>query len=83
MIDNAKPVPISGVFDYNSIEDAHDRLYHNNGRVGGLSTGWLNVDRFYTVRAGEVTIVTGIPSHGKSEVVDIIEGIIETQLKKV
>ncbi len=72
VIDNAKPVPISGVFDYNSIEDAHDRLYHNNGRVGGNSTGWLNVDRFYTVRPGEVTIVTGIPSHGKSEVVDAL-----------
>lgn len=71
-IEEAKPVPVSGVFDYSSIELANDRLYHNNGREGGLSTGWFNVDKFYTVRPGEVTVVTGIPSHGKSEVIDAI-----------
>jgi twinkle protein len=72
MIEGAKPVPVSGVFDYSSIELANDRLYHMNGREGGESTGWYSIDQFYTVRPGEVTVVTGIPSHGKSEVIDAI-----------
>lgn len=36
----------------------------------GISTGWDTLDQFYTVMAGELTIVTGIPGHGKSEVLD-------------
>ena len=32
----------------------------------GFSTGWMALDPFYTVVPGELTIVTGIPNHGKS-----------------
>jgi twinkle protein len=71
-IENAKPVPVSGLFTTNDVSDLLDSLYHDNGREGGLLTGWTNVDKLYTVRAGEVTVVTGIPSHGKSEFVDAL-----------
>lgn len=32
----------------------------------GLSTGWYSMDPFYTVVPGELTVITGVPSHGKS-----------------
>jgi 5S rRNA maturation endonuclease (ribonuclease M5) len=65
-IEEAKPVPISGIFEMHDFENELDKLYHNNGRESGLSTGWYSVDELYTVRPGEVTVVTGIPSHGKA-----------------
>ncbi len=71
-IEEARPVPISGIFEVPDFENELDKLYHNNGRECGLSTGWLGADRLYTIRPGEVTVVTGIPSHGKSEIVDAI-----------
>lgn len=40
---------------------------YKSGWKPGLSTGWPNLDKFYTVRECEFTIVTGMPSHGKSE----------------
>lgn len=38
----------------------------------GESTGWHNLDRFLTVAKGQLDIVTGVPSHGKSEFIDAL-----------
>ena len=38
----------------------------------GLSTGWSSLNRHYTVMQGHLDIVTGVPSHGKSEFVDAL-----------
>jgi twinkle protein len=43
--------------------------YHN-GFAKGLSTGWFDLDRFFTIRPGELTVITGVPSSGKSEFLD-------------
>ncbi len=58
-------IPIDGVF---TSEDYYEELLslYDNGLQGGESTGWADVDELYTVRPGEMCIVTGIPSHGKS-----------------
>lgn len=40
------------------------------GLQKGMSTGWRSVDELYTVRPREWTLVTGIPSHGKSTWLD-------------
>ena len=40
--------------------------------ASGVSTGWHNVDRIYTVVPGQLTVVTGIPNSGKSEWVDAL-----------
>src|SRR5690606_15857985 len=45
------------------------RLYHH-GWEKGVSTGWDELDRFYTVRPGEFTVVTGIPNSGKALALD-------------
>jgi twinkle protein len=47
------------------------RLYET-GLEGGVSTGWRTVDRYFTVRKGELTLVTGIPGHGKSAFLDAV-----------
>lgn len=44
-------------------------LYETGYRRGD-STGWPGMDEFYTVRRGELTIITGIPGHGKSSWLD-------------
>ena len=47
------------------------RLYRD-GVPPGDSTGWPSVDKFYTVAAGQMTLVTGIPGMGKSEWLDAL-----------
>jgi hypothetical protein len=49
-----------------------DKLYdiRDRGYVRGESTGWQNLDPFYTVMKGQFTVVTGMPSSGKSQFVD-------------
>jgi len=71
LIQEAKPLPVAGLF---GLDDMFDKLImlYEDGQPGGKSTGWLNFDNNYTVREGEMTIVTGIPSHGKSEFIDAL-----------
>lgn len=47
-----------------------DRL--TQGTDTGVSTGWDNLDRFYRVPRGMVTVVTGVPGHGKSTWLDCL-----------
>ena len=54
-----------------SIVDLVSNLY-NNGMSSGLNTGWELLDKYYTVMPGQWTIVTGIPSHGKSSFLDAL-----------
>lgn len=70
-IDNATPYPIAGVFDVLELSDKIDQLY-NKGFERGHKTGWAALDEFYTVRPGEMTIVTGIPNSGKSNWMDAL-----------
>lgn len=70
-ITDAKPVPLDGVF--NIVDLASDVVsIYQEGLRGGLSTGWASVNKYYTVRPGELTVVTGIPSHGKSQFLDAL-----------
>lgn len=57
-----------------SIPKFMDRINHfyENGVERGISTGFKTIDEFYTVRKRELTIFTGIPNHGKSEILDAI-----------
>lgn len=71
IIDTAKAVPVIGLYEVSAFSEEVDRLYEN-GVEQGLSTGFLNLDDYYTVRAGEWTLVSGIPSHGKSNLMDAI-----------
>lgn len=58
-----------GVYSVDDLSDAIDDLYEQ-GLTGGASTGWPALDWNYTVKRGQWTIITGIPGHGKSAVLD-------------
>lgn len=70
-IEYAEPLPIVGAY---AVADLIGELetHYAEGLPKGVSTGWLNLDRNYTVRPGEWTLVTGIPGHGKSEFLDAL-----------
>ncbi len=70
-LDHAELYPLAGVFEIDDLSDRIDRLY-TNGWERGVSTGWDEVDQFYTVRPGEFTVITGIPNSGKSNWLDAL-----------
>lgn len=70
-LEEAKAYPLAGVIEVSSIYRDIDALYEE-GEKPGLSTGWRNLDEFYTVRPGEMTVVTGIPNSGKSNWMDAL-----------
>ena len=45
---------------------------HRNGMPSGDKTGWEELDKHYTVLPGQLTIITGWPSSGKSEFADAL-----------
>lgn len=47
-----------------------EQLWRDGGLPSGDKTGWPSVDKFYTVAPGQMTILTGWPSSGKSEWLD-------------
>lgn len=65
----AQPFPINGVFSVIDLSDKVDVLWER-GWERGHSTGFANLDEYYTVRPGEFTVVTGIPNSGKSNFLD-------------
>jgi twinkle protein len=71
LVTAARPFPVEGVI---TPSDCLDNLLYeyNNGVTGGKDTGWRNLDELYTVREGEMTIVTGIPGSGKSNFIDAL-----------
>lgn len=71
LLDTAKPIPVKGLFDVDDVEDKLDELYYKGLRRGS-STGFATLDQYYTVVPGQWTVVTGIPGHGKSNVLDNI-----------
>ena len=71
LIDNCKPWPISGLYDSQHFFEQVDEIY-DRGMGKGESTGYPSLDDIYSVSPGMLTIVTGHPSSGKSELVDQI-----------
>lgn len=70
-IRDAQPLPIEGAYNIVDFYEAILRRYNGESQKG-LSTGWPSIDKHYSVLAGEWTLVTGIPGHGKSEWVDAL-----------
>lgn len=68
---NAREYPLHGVIEVQQLAPYIETLYEEGERPG-LSTGWRNLDEHYTVRPGEMTVVTGIPNSGKSNFMDAL-----------
>lgn len=70
-VNQATPLPIRGLYELTDFEKELV-TYFDGGMAAGVSTGWPNVDKLYTVVPGQLTVVTGIPNSGKSEWVDAL-----------
>lgn len=68
-VENATPWPVSGIITVKQLIPALMYIYEH-GMPRGCSTGWPLLDEYYTVRQSECTIVSGVPSHGKTAVLD-------------
>ena len=70
-IDNPAPFPLSGVY---AASDYKEELLdtYAKGVGSGTSTGISKVDELFTIAEGQLSVVTGLPSSGKSEFIDQI-----------
>jgi len=71
ILGKAHPCPIEGIVSPNDLFNQVMSDYEQ-GIHGGVKTGWNSLDEYYTVRPGEMTIITGIPSSGKSNFIDAL-----------
>jgi twinkle protein len=68
-VEAAVPYPVKGIILAVEVADAVWTLYAD-GMARGTRTGWTALDEYYSVRPGELTVVTGIPGSGKSALTD-------------
>ena len=71
VIEDAEPYPLSGLYKSHHYENSVIDLYEK-GFMQGVSTGYSNVDDLFKIAGGQLSVVTGIPSSGKSEFIDMI-----------
>lgn len=69
MYDNAKPLPVEGIVTGESIKQKLIEIWEN-GYPKGARIGFDDLDKLITWREGEVTLWTGMPGSGKSELID-------------
>jgi len=70
-VNHAAPFPVQDVVAVQDVAASVTHRYYH-GVACGLSTGWVGVDAFFTIEPGQLTVVTGIPGHGKSEWLDAL-----------
>ena len=70
-LDKSRIMPIIGVYTVDDIYDSVMDLYEN-GQIKGASTGFTALDQFMQVPLGMLTVVTGLPASGKSDLIDQI-----------
>ena len=70
-IEAAEPYPITGLYRAADYSEEYWALYGEERRRGA-STGWPSLDEFMTIAPGQLSVVTGIPNHGKSEFLDAL-----------
>ena len=68
-LEKAEPYPVAGLSQPSKYFDRLNDLWAK-GTGQGTSTGYSNLDEIYTVAPGQLTVVTGYPSCGKSNFVD-------------
>lgn len=72
IIANAEPYPIEGVKLASSFTDSLLDIWHNGFQTGANTGVFSSFDNHFTFHTGQLTVVTGIPSHGKSNFIDNI-----------
>jgi twinkle protein len=68
-IDKATPYPVEGLLVVDDFEEEVDRI-QREGMPGGLSTGFESIDRYVKVQLGQLWMVLGVSSSGKSHLMN-------------
>lgn len=70
-IQEAQLFPVDGV---QTVDDLWSAVFtlHSQPEQPGMEIGWDNAFGVFNVEPGQMTIVTGIPSHGKSTFIDAL-----------
>lgn len=71
LVTDAKPWPVLGI-QFALHYAARVKELYTNGLKSGLSSGIPGLDPLFTICPGQISVVTGVPSSGKSEFVDQI-----------
>jgi twinkle protein len=71
LVVGADPFPVEGIIKASTIR-SDIFLYYDQPTSRGYSTGWSLFDHLFTYKGGQLTIVTGPPSSGKSEWIDAL-----------
>lgn len=67
----ADPYPTVGLYRARDFKKDYDILYED-GQLSGSSTGLKSLDKLIQIIPGMLTVVTGFPSSGKSDLIDQI-----------
>lgn len=57
-----------------NVSDVRDKIFEikKNGYQRGKTTGWKSLDQMFSIAKRQLTIITGVPSAGKSEFMDAL-----------
>lgn len=70
-LESSKPLPTVGLYGVEEFQDEFTKLYED-GQIKGVAPGIPSLDRLIQIVPGMVTVVTGFPSSGKSDLIDQI-----------
>ena len=68
-VEAAEPFPLSGIYSATDYAPELSEIYEK-GVGSGMSTGIPTLDELFTIAEGQLSVITGLPSSGKSEFVD-------------
>tara|TARA_R110000787_G_scaffold28910_3_gene78657 strand:+ start:1266 stop:2957 length:1692 start_codon:yes stop_codon:yes gene_type:complete len=71
LLSHAKMYPLEGVLSVSSFENDIDNLYET-GLQKGATVGHPSFDNLFSFTTSQLTVVTGIPTHGKSNFLEHI-----------
>jgi hypothetical protein len=66
---NSETIKTSGIYYVRDLREELFKLYET-GRQPGEQPGWKNLGKYYTVKRRQFTVMTGIPSAGKTAFLD-------------
>lgn len=77
-LDIAQLYPLKGVLGVDAFDCDIDNLY-DNGLQKGLTVGHKTFDKLFSFTTSQLTVVTGIPTHGKSHFLEHLAMRLSTQ----
>ena len=70
-IEAAEPLPIRSLYDLEAFREETTALYRGEIKRG-VSTGWEMLDPLLKIRPGDLSVITGWPSSGKTSFLDAL-----------